>query len=115
MSISNVKLTKHLSRIDNEVAEIKQELHAAIESMLSICDTAQKKYKENEALQATVSEIYQVCTVHDILRQRLDKIKRESARIADPNLPEDDDDLLEGPQTGDEGMSEEQIQKLLES
>ena len=115
MSISNAKITKHLGRIDNEVAEIKQELHDAIESVLAICDKTQKKHKNNEALQEATSEIYQICTVHDILRQRLDKIKRESARIADPNLPEDDDDLLEGPQTGDDGMSEEQIQKLLES
>ena len=115
MSNSDVKLNKHLGRIDAEVGLIKQELHDAVESVLAICEQAQAKHTNNNAVEETVGEIYQACTIHDILRQRLDKIKREVSRIKDPSLPEDDDALLEGPQSTDEGVSEEQIKKLLES
>lgn len=61
-----------------------------------------------------VTKIYEACAVQDLTEQRINKILRILARIENPDLPPDDI-LLEGPQSGDKGLSQEDTDRLMRS
>lgn len=104
---------ERVAAIRLEASETAQALLAAFDVIFDSCDRLREQCApDNGVAQSALARIYETGAVQDVARQRLEKIARIAARIADPSLPEDDP-LLAGPQNQGEGMNQSDINRLL--
>jgi hypothetical protein len=83
------------------------------QSSSSTDDTGAQGDKLSVACESYAAQLFEACAIHDVLRQRLDKIARMINRIEDPTLAKDDP-LLAGPQVNESGLSQDDINSLLD-
>lgn len=101
-----------LHDITNEAREAAAETLAAFDVVFDQCDAIRAAHPDDPGVQAALTKIYGLGSVQDVVRQRMEKIARLAARIIDPSLPQDDP-LLAGPQKNADGISDDEISRLL--
>lgn len=105
-------LNDAVDSIHAEVRETIQAAQMAFDTVLDCCDAVSAAFPDDKRIQEAVARIYESGAVQDVIRQRLEKIGRIAARIADPSLPADDP-LLAGPQNEGGGLQQDEINRLL--
>lgn len=101
-----------LEQIRQQAKETSDAIHALFDAIYDGCDEIRAATKDNSAVQAVLTRVYEAGSIQDVLRQRMDKIIRITNRIEDPSLP-DDDSLLAGPQAKGDGINQDDINRLM--
>ena len=105
-------LQAQLGRLKAEASALAANTAAATEQVLDACDQLRAAHPDDDAVAQALAHIYEASGVQDIVNQRVGNMLRVIARIIDPSLP-DVDPLLEGPQVGDAGLAQDDIDSLL--
>lgn len=106
------QLQSLLQDIIEEVHALEKTADDSFTSILDSCDKITHASGGNAAISEEITAIYESCASHDLTRQRLQKILRLTRRIMNPDLPADDV-LLEGPQSGNSGLSQHAADQLM--
>lgn len=101
-----------VEKITTEIRELLTLSAETTEHILNCCDTIKAASQDSAVIDEQIMKIYEICAGQDVIRQRLEKIRRIAARIDNPDLPEDDA-LLEGPQSGDTSLSQDDTDRLM--
>jgi hypothetical protein len=107
------KTFSQLEEIRREAKVATDEISSAFDAIFDACDALLNPSGDDDTAQEALMKIYGTGSVQDVLRQRMEKIARIAARIIDPTLPEDDA-LLSGPQSGERGMQQDDVNRLLD-
>lgn len=103
-------ISTQLEKIATELRALRESTAQASSTILDCCDRILEKFPAHD----DVTPIFEACAVQDLTEQRINKMLRIIARIENPALPADDE-LLEGPQSGLTGLSQEDTDRLMRS
>lgn len=105
-------MTIQLNRIIADAEEIANTTSLATDLILDACDALKDSRPGDQVVSDVIVKIYQACGVQDLTNQRIKRMLRNAARLADPDLA-DDDELLAGPQNTSSG-TDDAINRLLD-
>lgn len=106
---------KGLQVISQTAEDISRSTMRATSEILDVCDklSAVQGAVEGAALKDALRRIYEACAVQDLTEQRLRRILRTAAALRGEDVPEEDP-LLAGPQSENGGISQAEIDDMLE-
>lgn len=113
MNLTRQNLERLLA-LSDEIRTLTDEVNTGFCRVIAVCDSivSHSTGGTHHMSAAQLAALYSACAVHDIATQRLSKMERIIARMQGVPLAEDDP-LLQGPQSAGNGMTQDDIDRLL--
>ena len=124
MCKKNQNITDSMDELNAIIQESESSFNNILDSILAIKEIVEKNklYTNSDILESHFNQIYQSCGLQDIIQQRINKIKRLISLLdisndlsSDSNNVSlnDDEELLNGPQLEGNGLTQQEIDDML--